>query len=332
MTYDPRSPAFRGAIYWGLTAMIKSPSIALFAITVACSMHADPAQAQVARSFVSAAGSDSNNCANVATPCRHFAAAFAATANNGEIYVLDPANYGSLTITHAVSIQGHGWGSIAPPAAGAGVTINAGLTDVVNLDGLTIDGGGVGNNGIVFNSGQYLTVANCVVRNMVFDGLAFLQTTADYVRLTVSNSYFNNNADGIMIETGSSGAITAAIDRTELSGNFDAGLLVQGSFGTGIIRVGVTDSVAANNFNTGFSVQSAGTFVILGLTHAAAVGNGNGIEANGQNTSISLAQSTLTGNFGNFDVSNGGVILTFGDNYIVGNGTELGTLTSVAKR
>jgi hypothetical protein len=40
----------------------------------------------------SAAGSDSNNCANVATPCRHLAAAYAATAPNGEIYVLDPAN------------------------------------------------------------------------------------------------------------------------------------------------------------------------------------------------------------------------------------------------
>jgi hypothetical protein len=65
-----------------------------------------PAQATgVSRTFVSAAGSDSNNCANVATPCRHLANAYAATAPDGEIYVLDPANYGSLTITHGVSIE-----------------------------------------------------------------------------------------------------------------------------------------------------------------------------------------------------------------------------------
>ena len=66
------------------------------------------------RTFVSAAGSDSNNCANVLTPFRHLATAYAATAANGEIYVLDPANYGSLTITGPVSIEGHGWASTLP--------------------------------------------------------------------------------------------------------------------------------------------------------------------------------------------------------------------------
>jgi hypothetical protein len=49
------------------------------------SLPAAPAQAAAARTFVSAAGSDSNNCTNVATPCRHLAAAYAATAPDGEI-------------------------------------------------------------------------------------------------------------------------------------------------------------------------------------------------------------------------------------------------------
>jgi hypothetical protein len=88
---------------------MRTPSVFLLA-ALACSLFAAPAQAAGApRTFVSAAGNDSNNCANVATPCRHFAAAYAATAPNGEIYVLDPANYGSLTITGPVSIEGHGW-------------------------------------------------------------------------------------------------------------------------------------------------------------------------------------------------------------------------------
>jgi hypothetical protein len=39
--------------------------------------------------------------------------------------VLDPANYGSLTITHAVSIEGHGWASIAPVSDSPAITINA---------------------------------------------------------------------------------------------------------------------------------------------------------------------------------------------------------------
>src|SRR5580704_18415655 len=122
------------------------------AFALAATLPIAPAQAAGApRTFFSAAGSDANNCTNVATPCRHFAAAFAATATNGEIYVLDPANYGSLTITHAVSIQGHGWGSVAPPASGTAITINAPTTDDINLDGLTIDGTALSStNGIVF--------------------------------------------------------------------------------------------------------------------------------------------------------------------------------------
>jgi hypothetical protein len=51
------------------------------ALALAVTLPAIPAQAaQVARTFISAAGSDANNCTNVATPCRHLAAAFAATA------------------------------------------------------------------------------------------------------------------------------------------------------------------------------------------------------------------------------------------------------------
>src|ERR1700693_5011219 len=84
-----------------------------------------------ARTFVSAAGSDSNNCTNVATPCRHFAAAYAATAAEGEIDVLDPANYGQLTISHGISVQGHGWASVSAVTGGASITINGG--DKINI-------------------------------------------------------------------------------------------------------------------------------------------------------------------------------------------------------
>jgi hypothetical protein len=87
--------------------MMKTAFLLTLVVAVlVCQLPAMPAQAaQVARTFVSAAGSDSNNCANVATPCRHLANAYAATAPGGEIDVLDPANYGALSISHAVSVQ-----------------------------------------------------------------------------------------------------------------------------------------------------------------------------------------------------------------------------------
>ena len=105
------------------------------ALALAVTLPITPGHAAAARTFVSAVGSDSNNCTNVATPCRHLAAAYAATAANGEIYVLDPANYGSLTITGPVSIEGHGWASIAPVTGFPAITINADPSDKINIIG-----------------------------------------------------------------------------------------------------------------------------------------------------------------------------------------------------
>src|SRR5271154_5300606 len=147
------------------------------ALALAVTLPAGPAQALVARTFVSAAGSDSNNCANVVTPCRHLATAYAATAPNGEIYVLDPANYGALTITGPVSIEGHGWASIAPPGVGNAITINANPGDAINIIGVVLDGTALANtNGIVFTSGGSLTVRDSVIRNFGGDGIDFLSS------------------------------------------------------------------------------------------------------------------------------------------------------------
>jgi hypothetical protein len=153
----------------------------LFFTALVCGLPAAPAQAAGAsRTFVSAAGSDSNNCINVTTPCRHLAAAFAATAPDGEIYVLDPANYGSLTITHGVSIEGHGWASIAPVSGHAAITINANPSDAVNVGdkiniiGVVLDGTALANTtGIQFNSGFSLIVRDSVIRNFTLDGIDF---------------------------------------------------------------------------------------------------------------------------------------------------------------
>jgi hypothetical protein len=199
----------------------KLASIGL-AAALAAVLPAIPAQAQVNRTFVSAAGSDSNNCANVATPCRHFAAAFAATAASGEIFVLDPANYGSLTITHAVSIEGHGWASIAPPNNGNAITVNAGSNDSINIHGVAINGTGAsGNtNGIVFNSGYKLAVIDCFISNFTQDGI-FVNVTATTTVL-VSNAAVSDTPGGVVLQTSGNGAIIATINHSTFDNNADS--------------------------------------------------------------------------------------------------------------
>jgi hypothetical protein len=223
-------------------------------------LPAAPAQAAgVLRTFVSATGSDSNNCANVATPCRHMAAAYAATAPNGEIYVLDPANYGSLTITGPVSIEGHGWASIAPAGvAGSAITINANPGDAINIIGVVLDGTGISNtNGINFNSGGTLTVRDSVIRNFPSSGINFAPASSSQSRLFVSNTLISDNGfSGISIQSSGPGKTTGALDHDVIDNN-GYGLYVSASSQT--VELLTSNSNIDNSAQAGVYAQGGDT-------------------------------------------------------------------------
>src|SRR5450631_2085445 len=120
-----------------MTKLTSLPAIA--GALLACSLSAAPAWALANRTWVSGHGADSGACTPTA-PCRTFAFALTQTTAGGEIDVLDPAGYGTVIITQAISIVNDGVG-VAGIQAGFGlngVTINAGASDSVHLRGLTI--------------------------------------------------------------------------------------------------------------------------------------------------------------------------------------------------
>src|SRR5881628_730875 len=83
------------------------------------------AQAQATRTWVSGVGDDANPCSRTA-PCKTFAGAISKTAKDGEISVLDPGGFGTVTITKSITINGthgQGYGSILA-ALTNGVIIN----------------------------------------------------------------------------------------------------------------------------------------------------------------------------------------------------------------
>jgi hypothetical protein len=309
--------------------------LVLFATVLVCPLVSDPAQAQ--RVFVSATGNDGNPC-SFAAPCRSFQHAHDVSAANGEIDVLDPGGYGPVTITKAISIQGHGFSGISVPSGGTGITINptVGLsTTAVHLNGLLIEGSQVGATGIAFLSGASLTVENCIVRNLTGDGLGFVPSATNPQKLAVSNSYFNDNFNGISFDPRNVAAaqpITASIDRTGFYNNLSIGLWVFGADGVGTLTVAVTDSTAANNGLDGFAVQSAvnQSATNLSLTHVLIEGNKTGV-AVGSNATLWLAQSTLTGNTTAGFNNTGGTLNTFQDNYSTKNGSNTGSITTVGK-
>src|SRR5436190_4983864 len=108
--------------------MKKRTYIQLFAILGGFFLGAAVADAQATRTWVSGVGDDVNPCSRTA-PCKTFAGAISKTAEGGEIDPLDPAGYGTVTISKAMTIDG-GTGSAWPSMGSTGVTssINVNVT------------------------------------------------------------------------------------------------------------------------------------------------------------------------------------------------------------
>jgi hypothetical protein len=112
---DPQPGPFCGAQEASMKSTLHS-TIAAAVLSIAA-LQTAPAQAQM-RVFVAAQGSDANPC-TFGAPCRTFQHAHDVVAAGGEIDVLDPAGYGAVSITKAISIQGHGFAGISVGVSGA---------------------------------------------------------------------------------------------------------------------------------------------------------------------------------------------------------------------
>jgi hypothetical protein len=293
-------------------------SIGLAATLVAV-LPAVTAQAQSPRTFVSAAGSDSNPC-SFAAPCRHFQAAVNATSAGGEVDALDPAGYGPITITQGITIEGQGWSYIAPPFLGNAITIDAGSGDV-SIHGVSLNGVGIGGttNGIKFNSGASLNVQNSAIRNFTFNGI-FFQPNAPS-RLFVSDTLLADNAEnGVQISpTASTGTVTATLDHVALKHNANDGLIATNGMATQTVKVTISDSVSAGNGNIGIVASSLVGTLALMVRNCTITDNNVGLDATGSVATVRITRSTITNNNFGWNFSSAGTVLSYADNNIDGN-------------
>lgn len=228
-------------------------------------LAASHAAATAQRTFVASYGSPANTAFNcsIVKPCRAFSEAISVTSAGGEVIVLDSAGYGPVTIAQSVSIIAPAgvYGGISV-LSGVGITVDGSSIKVV-LRGLTINGQG-GTVGIEFLQGTKLTIEDCEISNMTFDGIRLyapgstitVKNTVirDIVnfgidvgagRLTVTNSVLTNNAV-IGITAGSNaGSVTdVMVTRSTITGAL-YGLYVQA--GPGSTTRLVSDSNVINN-------------------------------------------------------------------------------------
>jgi hypothetical protein len=236
--------------------------------------------------------------------------------------VLDPANYGSLTITGPVSIEGHGWALIAPVSGSAAITINANTGDKINIIGVVLDGTAITNTtGIQFNSGGSLTVRDSVIRNFTGIGILFGPNSSTPNQLFVSNTLISDNVgDGIQMSPTGTGSASGVLNRVQLESNFN-GLEVTNTLQ--IVNVTVANSVSANNVADGILASSQlGNAVSVTVRNSTVAGNGfDGLGAQNAGATIRATRSTITENNIAWAITSSGVVVSYADNNIDDNGS-----------
>jgi len=298
-----------------------TPSLAVMSILLGPCLATAPAQPLLPYTFVSAVhGNDGNDC-NRAAPCRTFQRAHDKTGEEGEIAVLDPGDYGALTIEKAISIINDGAGEAGVLASqGTGITINAPPAASINLRGLTVQGMGFGGgSGIRFNSGAILIVANCFIHNHGREGIDFFPIGNSNLAMW-NTSVADNGGHGIIVRPTGTSAVMASLNHVALYNNSRVGLLVRGLDSSGTVDATVSDSAAANN-GDGFRLEAGHAAASLTLVRAVAADNrSHGIAAIGGTAIVRIGASSITGNALSWVAGDGALVQSFGDNTIAGNG------------
>jgi hypothetical protein len=230
--------------------MLRTRTIALPLLLAASAAFAATEAHAVQRTHVSAAfGADTNTATGctVVAPCRAFQAAMGVTDTNGEVVVLDSGGYGAVNITQSVSL-------IAPSGVYAGISVFPGSNGVniatagvnVVLRGISINGQG-GRDGIVMTAGSKLTVENCVISNLLGNGMFVTGNTVVRVSDTIIRDNFIH---GIALLDGVSGTITRAV----ISGNVGRGagstisaVVAKGTLANTLTTVDIADSTLDGN-------------------------------------------------------------------------------------
>jgi hypothetical protein len=293
------------------------------AVALGSSATLAPAQAQATTTFVSGHGFDTNPCTHTA-PCRSFAAAVAATSPGGQVTMLDPAGYGTVTITKAISIVNDGGGEAGITDLGASqnaITINAGAGDVVTLRGLTLNGVGTGAVGIAFNSGGALNIQNCVIRSFA-EGV--LVDTRASSAVTIADTIVSDNADfGVNIAV-EAGTVPLSMERAAMTGNPSGGIILS-TANLAALQGTIVDSVVSDN---AFGLSAVGTGTIVMLINSQTAKNTVGLKVDSA-AALYISKATVAGNQTGFSITNAGLLHTFGDNYIIDTNNS-GALTPIA--
>jgi hypothetical protein len=312
-----------------MSTLARSLPIALALSMVAAVVHAQPA-----RTWVSGVGNDLGQCSRT-DPCRNLAAAIHKTAAGGEISILDPGGYGSVTITKSITISGDGTlGSILHTNT-QGIIVNitsaADVAKRVVLRNLSFNGAGSGLNAIRFLAGNELLLENVSITGCTQKGIdvslgdnargtvyvqdAVIANCPTGIRATATSGFAEVILDHVRIEGATNGVELAANGRLIATESAFLGNGLTLGPGPPIQQNGVL--LNASNaqasldrcliaFNSFVGVHAAFAGTIARISSSAFFNNSNGVA--GVGTALSDGRNVFAGNGsdGNF---NGGLLV-----------------------
>jgi hypothetical protein len=278
---------------------------------------------QASRTWVSGVGDDANPCSRTA-PCKTFAGAISKTAAGGEIDALDPAGYGAVTITKAITIDGGGGQVASVLVSGTnGIVVQAGPNDVVILRNLRINGIGTGINGIRFLSGKDLNVESCYIFGFTTNGIDIALNQATPASVHVIDSVLKNNGGvGIRAANAVAPNVLVGIDNTKVILD---NIGVEASTNS---RVVVNRSVSENASTDGLKASASTGQMTVSFSDSSF--NVNGITASGGG-SVNVAFSNIAYNTTCSMNNSASSFATFGNNRVVGAG-NCGTISPASQQ
>ncbi len=302
---------------------------ALFALFGLFAPFANTAAQAQSRTWVSGVGNDANPCSRTA-PCKTFAGAISKTAAKGEINVLDPGGFGTVTVTKSISIEGDPFMAGVLAAGTSGIIVNAAATDIVTLRGLTIDGVGTGLEGIRILSAKEVHIENCTIKGFLNRGI-IVNNSSGNVNVHIRNTIIKNNV-GAAAPGGNSGAVLLRPTGTgTASALIENSHLDQNTFGLRVeanARATMTDSTANGNSTFGVHAITTTAAASIILERVIASNNTTGVQAEGSaNASVRLSSMLITSNSAGLSSVSGGQLISFVNNSVAGNGVN-GSSTS----
>ncbi|HJQ69453.1 MAG TPA: right-handed parallel beta-helix repeat-containing protein [Blastocatellia bacterium] len=279
------------------------------AVLAVCFLFSSMAHAQATRTWVSGVGDDANPCSRTA-PCKTFAGAISKTAAGGEISVLDPAGFGAVTITKAITIEGGGVKGSITAATVNGIIVNAGANDTVRIRNILINGVGNGINGIRYLAGKNLHVENVSIHGFTSNGID-MNMGANSGNLTVKDSTITNcGIAGVRVQT-STGTATASLYNVRLQAC---------QFGVDTLSgtTSISDSIVSQNTSIGIVAELTS---VINVEKTLVSNNGTGVSGFSGSATVRLSNSAILNNNVGINVAAGTTVASFQNNVFAGNAT-----------